>query len=616
MKLEGQLLKPSDRSGMEVVTHVAGDDILKEDNVRIVRRQAVRFSRCDNAKEADVGISRGAIFCLLIGIASLGLAGCDLDGEGLKWGNAVATDNTPTFPDDGGVVPDPDDGGNGGGGTPGGGGGGGGSVDRRFAGTWIGAFGDDLPQGAGRRQHAMRLVLNQTDASITGNGNMLRFFNQGSSAFDAQPFTVQVTGTGNGDDAVLNLSAGNEFNNNPLLWIRLTGSRLVVLYAERNPNLTLERSGHFLLHKVATTDIDQTWVAAFSDDFGAGGAFAARDRTGSVTLAASGDGTVGGLGAYVEQRPGDVVQVFDFDVVDGFLSGTQTELRFGNFSPANGEVDWFGYHSGSVIVAAYGQFNDTNQLVRFGHATWYDAEEPSPSDFERTWVTSFGDARGAGNLVSDYLMVMSGVSVNGNDVTGTVRVLDESEVSPAFANYTIENGSVVGNELVMDMVRTGRRFSWNLRLAGPVMVGSYQQFNSNDQFVSSGVAEWRFGPTSSLSGTYAASFFDSSTTSGTENRASQLAVITIGNVANDGTFTGTGSVRLAGEENRRQFALSGIVGSDNRIEIAWSGADLFGDTMWNLRKAGSYMLGTYTNFASNNQTVEFLGSATFLRGSS
>ncbi|MCL4692048.1 MAG: hypothetical protein KJ060_05985, partial [Candidatus Hydrogenedentes bacterium] len=436
------------------------------------------------------------------------------------------------------------------------------------------------------------------------------------SAFDTQPFTVQVTGTANGDDAVLTLSAGNQFDNNPNLWLRLAGSRLVAMYAERNPNLTLDRSGHLVFHRVGTTDIDQTWAAAFSDDFGAGGAFAARDRTASMTLAAAGDGALSGLGAYVEQRPGDVVQVLDFDVIQGYLSGTQTELRFGNFNPASGEADWFGYHSGSVIVAAYGQFNNSNQLVRFGHATWYDAGDPDPSDFERQWVTSFSDARGASNFVADYLMVMSGVSVSGNAVTGTVRVLDESEPSPAFASYTIENGTIVGNELVMDAVRSGRRFSWNLRLAGPVLVGSYQQFNSNDQFVSSGVAEWRFGPTSSLGGTYAASYFDGSTTSGSENRASQLAIITIGNVANDGTFTGTGSVRLAGEQNRRQFAITGIAGSDNRIEIAWSGADLFGDTVWNLRKAGTYLFGTYTNFASNNQTVEFQGSATFLRGSS
>ena len=565
-------------------------------------------------------IGRYVMLYVLVGFAGLVLAGCGLDGKGLTWGVPVAGDNTPTFPvgGDGGGT-DTGGGGDtsgGDGSTPGGGTGGGGTVDRRFGGTWIGAFGDDLPVGAGQRQHALRLTLSQNNASITGSGNVLRFFNQGSSAFDAQPFVVQVTGSATGDDAVLNLSAGNQFNNTPVLWLRLTGSRLVVLYAERGTNLTLDRSGHLILHRVGTTDIEQTWASAFSDDFGAGGTFTARDRTAGITLSAAEDGTLTGLGAYVEQRPADVVQVFDFDVIDGFLSATQTELRFGNFSPANGEVDWFGYHSGSVIVAAYGQFNNSNQLVRFGNATWYDVGDPSPSDFERIWVTSFGDTRGSGNLVSDYLMVMSGVTVSGNAVTGTVRVLDESEPAPVFANYTIENGAVVGNEWVMDMVRSGRRFSWNLRLAGPVLVGSYQQFNSNDQFISSGVAEWRFGPTSSLSGTYAASYFDSSTASGTENRASQLAIFTIGNVANDGTFSGTGSVRLAGEQSRRQFALTGIVGSDNRVEIAWSGADLFGDTVWNLRKAGSYLYGTYTNFASNNQTVEFQGSATCLRGNS
>ncbi len=579
-----------------------------------------RRAETEPSKEVSVHPRKIVLLLAFGGLFGFFLSGCGLDGEGLKWGATVASDATPTYPGGGNSGGGTGGGGTGGGGTGGGGigggGTGGGATDQRFAGSWIGVFGDDLPQGAGQRQHAISLALSQNNASVSGTGTVFRFFNQGSSAFDAQPFTVQITGTANGDDLVLNLTGGNKFDNNPTLWLRLAGSQLVVLYAERGANLTLDRSGHLLLYRVGATNIDRSWAAAFSDAFGAGGAYTARDRTASATLASAQNGTLSGLGAYVEQRPNDVVQVFDFDVVDGFLSGTQTELRFGNFNPANGEVDWFGYHTGSVIAAAYGQFNDSNQLVRFGHATWYDAADPQPSGFERTWVTAFGDAQGAGNLVSDYLMVMSGVSVNGNDVTGTIRVLDESEATPEFASYTIENGSIVGNELVMDATRSGRRFSWNLRLAGPVLVGSYQQFNSSDQFVSSGVAEWRYGTTSGLSGTYVASFFDSSTTNGTENRASQLALITIGSVANDGTFTGTGSVRLAGEQSRRQFGVTGVVGSDNRIELVWSGVDLFGDTSWNLRKAGSYLFGTYTNFASNNQTIEFEGNATFLRGSS
>ncbi len=543
-------------------------------------------------------------------------SGCGLDGEGLKWGEPVAGDNVPTYPGDGGTTP-----GDGGGGSPGGGGGGipggggGGVTDRRFSGTWIATFGDDLPLGTGRRQYALRLALAQNNSTISGNGSMLRFYNQGATAFDAEPFTVQVAGTANGDDATLVLTAGSRFANNPIIWVRLAGTRMVALYAQRDTNLVLERSAHFVFHKVGATQIDTTWAAAFSDEYGAGGGFVDRDRTGVMTLTEN-EGVLGGLGTYVEQRPGDVPQIFDFDVVDGARDGTEISFRLGNFVPENGEVVWFGYHSGSIIVAAYGQFNASDQLARFGHATWYQATDVVPADFNRTWVTAFSDTQGAGNFVSDYLMFMTGLSISGNTLTGTVRVLDQSDPSPELVNYTIQNGVVVGNELTMDMVRSGSRFSWNLRLANPVLVGSYQQFGGSDQFVSGGVAEWRFGPTTGFAGTYAASFFDSSTTSGLENRASQLALISLGTVAGDGTFSGAGSVRLASEQSRRQFGILGTVNTNNRIELIWAGADLFGNTSWNLRKAGSFLYGTYTNFASNNQSVEFQGSATFVRVSS
>jgi hypothetical protein len=212
------------------------------------------------------------------------------------------------------------------------------------------------------------------------------------------------------------------------------------------------------------------------------------------------------------------------------------------------------------------------------------------------------------------VMYMSGLTVSGNTVTGSVNVLDQSDSDPEFLAYTIENGTVVGNELTMDIVRSGTRFTWDLLLANPVLVGSYQQFNSSDEYVSRGVAEWRFGTAGSLAGTYAASYFDSSTTNGAEDRASQLAILNLTSVDDDGTISGTGTVRLASEQSRRQFSIEGTV-SNGHVQLIWSGADLFGDTVWNLRKAGSYLYGSYTNYASNNTTVEFQGSATYLRAS-
>ena len=209
-------------------------------------------------------------------------------------------------------------------------------------------------------------------------------------------------------------------------------------------------------------------------------------------------------------------------------------------------------------------------------------------------------------------MAMSGVSVSGNTLSGTARVLEETASQPSFVNYTIQNGAIVGNQLTMDMVRSGSKFSWNMRLAGSVLVGSYTQYDGSDAFVSRGNAEWRFGSSSDLPATYVTSYTDTSTTNPTENRASQLAAIAISAKNEDGTISGTGSVRLGGEQNRRQFAISGTVADTGHIAMVWeSGADLFGNTVWNLRKAGNTLYGTYTNFASDNQTIEFQGHAAF-----
>jgi hypothetical protein len=263
-------------------------------------------------------------------------------------------------------------------------------------------------------------------------------------------------------------------------------------------------------------------------------------------------------------------------------------------------------------VAAYGQFNDSSQLVRSGNATWYETGDIVPADFNHSLTTSFGDSAAAGNLFADYGMAMTGVSIAGNALSGTVRVLEETASQPAFVNYTIENGTIVGNRLTMDMVRNGARFSWNMRLAGSVLVGSYTQYDSGGAFVSRGNAEWRFGSSSNLPGRYVAGYVDTSTTNPTETRASQLALVTIDSLNSDNTIVGTGSVRLGGEQNRRQFAISGSVSDSGHIVMTWEdGADLFGNSVWNLRKAGNTLYGTYTNYASDNQTIEFQGHASF-----
>jgi len=537
---------------------------------------------------------------------------CHNEG-GIKLNQPVAGDNTPDTPDDGGNGGG--NGGGGGGGNGGGGnGGGGGNADTRFVGTWIASYGDDLPVGTGRRQYAMRLAITRDGDTLTGNGSMVRFYNSGQTAFDAQPRTISATGTASGAQATLTLSGtSGYFANNPVWYLRNVDSRIVGMYAERDASLVVQRSGHTLWHPAGAVDLNASWAAAYDDKFGAGAAFAARDRTAAATLAVA-NNAVSGVGSYVEQRATGVPEEFSFDVGQGTLDGTQVRFGFLNFTPASGEVDWFGYHSGSVIVAAYGQFNGSSEIVRFGNATWYKTGDTQPSQFDRDWTTSFGDSAAAGNLFADYVMAMTGVAVNGNSLTGTVRVLNETAAQPAFVDYTIENGTIVGNKLTMDIARNGERFAWAMRLAGNVLVGSYTQYDASDAFVSRGNAEWRFGSATGLAGTYAAAYVDTSTTNATENRASQLAVIAIDPPDENGVFAGTGSVRLGGETNRRQFALNGTAPASGHVRMTWeNGVDLSGNTVWNFRKAGAYLFGTYTNYASDNQTIEFQGHAAFVR---
>jgi hypothetical protein len=339
-----------------------------------------------------------------------------------------------------------------------------------------------------------------------------------------------------------------------------------------------------------------------------------RDRTALLTLAADSSNALSGTAQYVEQVPGTTPETIDFTVQQGVLQSTQVTLTMEGNNPGDGLVDWFGFHTTGLFVGAYGLF-DGSDLSRFGHATFYIAPDAQPSGFQHQWVSSFHDSDAAGSLKpADYLLLTSGFTVNGNAISGAALILDESHQTPAFATYTIENGAITGTELTMDLVRSGSRFSWDLRLAGSVLAGSYQQFNGSNQFVSRGVAEWRSGSSASsgLPGSWAAAYFDTYTSNAQENRSSQLAVVSISNISGDGVISGTGTVQLANEAGRRQFAVGGTTAA-NPVQITWSGGDLFGATVWNVSRAGSFLYGTYTNFASDNQTIEFQGSAVFLR---
>ena len=230
-------------------------------------------------------------------------------------------------------------------------------ADARFVGTWISSFGDDLPVGSDAASTRCGSRLRE---AITRSPGTVRWcgFTPGSTAFDHSRLRL-AHGTANADEATLTLSGtSGVFTNGPIWYLRIADSRLVGMYAERDASLVVQRSGHALWYPTGAVDLNASWAAAFDDKFGTGPSFAARDRTAIATLAVS-NNVISGLGSYVEQRSADAAEAFTFDVGAGTLDGTQARFSFLNFNPASGEVDWFGYHSGSVIVAAYGHLTTT-----------------------------------------------------------------------------------------------------------------------------------------------------------------------------------------------------------------------------------------------------------------
>ncbi|MBN2310359.1 MAG: hypothetical protein JXR94_15400 [Candidatus Hydrogenedentes bacterium] len=534
------------------------------------------------------------VLSLALFLSMLVLAGCGLDGLGLNWAKdalSSAGDNTSGATD--------------GGGGSSGGGSSGGSSDTRFSGTWIAAYGDDVATSEtdfGKNEYAVRLVLTQNRTSITGSGTMFRVFREGAVAADE--ITLSVTGTASDDDARIYLSS-NDFDYTPVWYLRLADDYMVGVYYALDANDAVARSGCGIWHEVDSSDIESAWVAGFTDSYPGSGTDK-YDRTATLVLAAASDSTLDGSGTLIHQQEGAVPLELDFNVTQGAVDGSQAAFSFGGVDLATTPMDWYAFLNEDVMVGAYAQFDATDTLEENGYATWYASSTPTPESFEHIWVTSFCDA--TPSRTADYLIVAD-LDVNGNNVSGSAQVLDESAAAPAFATYTVQNGTVVGSLLEMDLVGSSSTFSWALRLGGSTLTGSYQQTSTTGDFISRGSADWRYGSTSSLEGTWAASYYDTVFTA--DAPSSQLALVTVSNVTVNGTITGLGALRLAGESSRRVFSMSGTQ-AQNQIIWTWSGTDLFGDTVWHLRKVGDFLYGTYTNYDSAGD-VEFSGHALYLR---
>jgi hypothetical protein len=561
---------------------------------------------------------------LLCAALMLGLGvGCDLEGKVVLDAPLTLGDQVPTIVGDTGG----DDGGGGGGPLPppGGGGGGGDGAAEPFDGTWIVGYSDNLAVGGAIQSYGVRIVLDQEGGAITGTGRMLRFFQTGAVANDFPAFDIVVSGTATGDSATLTLASAvnNAFDNNPVWNVRVVGNRLIGIYAEKDPfSGDVQRLGFSVWHRWLSSNFSAEFVSGYMDaGVNVDGVQTLTNehvsRTGRVSLAQGGLALTGG-GTLVEQMSGPLTSFTDFAITTGQLDGPLAGVTFGNLvdqavGPVAGNIDWILLSNGDVMVGAYGEFNASDGLVRLGHATWRRSPTVEPNDINATWVTAFEDTHADGsNNEFNYLATVTLSAGEGGVVTGSARVLDETDVNPMLQNYTVENGNILGSEVVFDLVSAGgERFSWNCRLAGSVLVGSYQHTDNGGNFISHGKSEWRNGSSTGLTGVWIASYFDTFTASAVENRTSQLARVDITDATIGGSLIGAGTVRLASETGPRFFTVSGDVTS-TIVHMIWSGGDLFGDTEWNLRKAGNYLFGTYTNFDSGG-VIEFQGFAVFER---
>jgi hypothetical protein len=546
-------------------------------------------------------------------------AGCDFDGKVVLDIPLNLGDQVPTIVGDTGG-----DGGGGGGGPvfpPIGGGGG----TDPFDGTWIVSYCDNLAVGGALQSYAARVILDQDGSAITGTGQMLRFFQTGAVANDFPAFEIVVSGTVAGDAATLTIasSVNNKFDNNPVWNVRVVGNRLIGIYSEKDPfSGNVQRLGYAVWHRSVGSNFNAEFVSAYMDNgVNVDGVQTLTDelasRTGRVTLAQGGAAITGG-GTLVEQASGPLTSVTDFAVTTGQLQGVLGGITFGNLvdqsvGPVAGNIDWIMISNGDVMVGAYGEFNASDGLVRLGHATWRRSPAVVPNDINATWVTSFEDTHADGvDNEFNYLSTLAITAGGGGVLTGTAQVLDETDVNPAFVPYTIENGNILGNQVVFDLVAPGgERFAWNCRLANGVLVGSYQHTDIDGNFISHGKSDWRAGSSTGLLGTWVASYFDTFTGSAVENRTAQLARVEITDAMTGGDLSGAGTVRLASETGPRFFTITGNV-TTAMVQMIWSGGDLFGDTEWNLRKAGNFLIGTYTNFDSGG-VIEFQGFAVFER---
>ncbi len=499
-----------------------------------------------------------------------------------------------------------------GGGGSDGGGGGADAGDTRFAGNWLASFSDDRTTASapyGQIQYAILLNIRQRGTGISGSGTLFRVFREGPTA--SNRIAVQMSGSTSGDDATFTLRSGAGGLDREQTWyLRLGGEHMAGMYFTSDSAGTLSRSGHALWHK-ATSNIrtDVPWAAAYTDEFGIAG-FPQRSRTASVTPIIE-QTTLRGGGTLYEHA--SLAPELNFDLVRGGVSGSEIGFTFGGLDLIENEVDWFGFFGGNVMVSAYGQFDASDALIRSGHTVWVPAPERELTAITGAWAGSFRDRTvEKPNLPGDFTAVFHLTAKDGGAVTGYALIRNEADDSPDFQRYNIDNGSIIGTQVQLSMSRLAGSFFWDLRLCQDRLVGSYQRFvGSQNRLAGTGHAEFRTLTSAGvLRGTWASAYVD--TYGAAHPEQSQLAVVTVSSQGSAGApFSGYGALRFAGESRRRLFNVAGEVVSGD-IVWEWRGADLFGRTVWHLRRCNNLLYGTYTNYTSGG-AIEAYGSGVWIK---
>jgi len=492
--------------------------------------------------------------------------------------------------------------------------------DTRNLGTWVTSYADDWVDSSalyGVQQYAASVNLRRTGTELSGTGTVFRVFNEGPK--DHDELSIRLSGSISGDDATATVTSatGGRVEDSPVWRLRFAGNLMVGMYTSFDVSQDAVRSGHALWRRLSTGSLDDTWVSGFTDGFGTR-SWPARDRTGTLVLdVAEEDSALSGQGNFIEQRDGDVALDVEFNVIRGEVSGSEVTFSLGELSLENNDMDWYGFFSNGVIVGAYAQFDADNDLVRYGHATWQDAPAAVPEDVSYRWVTAFTDSTGAtGHERLDYLLSVELEAEEDNVVSGSGEFMATDGDMETFRTVVVENATVVGSRLQMDtrVIGTGEFFTWDLRLADSILVGSYQHFGALGNFLSRGSAEWRRDRTSltDVVGTWVGAYFDT-LSENTRGETTHMAMVTVREQLAEGPLSGSGVLRLGnGETGRRFFDLRDSSAEGEDILWVWRGADLFGDTVWRLRQAGNWLYGVYLNENSTGN-FEARGSAVWVR---